>query len=291
MFWITLALGSALFLGLYDISKKKALTGNAVLPVLFLVSLVCAIVLSPAFFLGKIPNLTPSQHLMLVLKAGIVSTSWIFTFNAVSRLPLSITAPIRASAPVFTIFLAVSFMSERPSGWEWTGICISIASYLIMSIASRKETGHFFRNPWIISMFFGTFLGSVSGVYDKFLLQRMAFPPLAVQFYFNVYMVCIQGAAIAVIYFIHKRKTVPTKFEFRKIILIVGVLLVIADRFYFLALHDPNALVSVVTVIRRSNVLISFAGGLFFFKEKKTPLKFVAMAGILLGLACFAIRF
>lgn len=55
MFWVTLALGSALFLGFYDIAKKKALTGNAVLPVLFFVSLTCAALLSPAYFLGQIP--------------------------------------------------------------------------------------------------------------------------------------------------------------------------------------------------------------------------------------------
>jgi transporter family protein len=72
--------------------------------------------------------------------------------------------------------------------------------------------------------------------------------------------------------------------------LAVGVLLVIADRFYFLAVHEPDALISVVSVIRRSNVLISFAGGLFFFKERKSKLKYLAMAGILTGLFFFGLK-
>jgi len=198
MFWVTLALGSALFLGFYDIAKKKALTGNAVLPVLFFVSLTCAALLSPAYFLGQIPSLSASEHLKLLFKAAIVTSSWVFTFHAVSRLPLSITAPVRASAPIFTIAMAVAFMGERPSSFEWLGIGISLAGYFAMSVASRKETGHFFTNLWILSMFFGTFLGSVSGVYDKFLLQREKLDPLAIQFFYNIYMAMLQGILILV---------------------------------------------------------------------------------------------
>lgn len=141
MFWVTLALGSALFLGFYDIAKKKALTGNAVLPVLFFVSLTCAALLSPAYFLGHIPAFSASGHCKLLLKAVIVTSSWIFTFHAVSRLPLSVTAPVRASAPIFTIAMAVAFMGERPSSMEWLGIGISLVGYGVMSVASRKETG------------------------------------------------------------------------------------------------------------------------------------------------------
>lgn len=287
MFWVTLALGSALFLGFYDIAKKKALTGNAVLPVLFFVSLTCAVSLFPAFLLGKIPSISVSEHGMLLLKAAIVTSSWAFTFNAVSRLPLSITAPVRASAPVFTIAMAVAFMGERPSGMEWLGIALSLAAYLTMSFASRKETGHFWTNIWILSMFLGTFLGSVSGIYDKFLLQRAHLNPLSIQFYYNIYMACLQGLGVLFLRFWHRDKPNRIRFEFRKVILAVGVLLVIADRFYFLAVHEPDALISVVTVIRRSNVLISFLGGLIFFHEKRSALKYVAMAGILLGLVCF----
>lgn len=290
MLWVTLALGSALFLGFYDIAKKKALTGNAVLPVLFFVSLTCTAILLPVYFLGKIPSLALSEHLMLLVKAAIVTASWIFTFNAVSRLPLSLTAPIRASAPIFTIAMAVAIMGERPSSFEWIGIGFAMVSYFLISLASRKETGHFFTNIWILSMFFGTFLGSCSGVYDKFLLQRAKLDPLAIQFYFNIYMACIQAFSILLLRFLQRNKPDRKRFEFRWIILAVGILLVIADRFYFLAVHEPDALISVVTVIRRSNVLISFAGGLIFFKEKRTKLKYVAMVGILIGLFFFGLK-
>lgn len=290
MFWVTLALGSALFLGFYDIAKKKALTENAVLPVLFFVSLTCAVLLSPTYFLGFIPALSASEHFLLFFKAVIVTTSWVFTFHAVSRLPLSVTAPVRASAPIFTIAMAVAFMGERPSAIEWLGIGISLLGYLAMSFASRKETGHFFTNIWILSMFFGTFLGSVSGIYDKFLLQREHLNPLAIQFFYNIYMATLQGVLILGQHLVKKGSLTKIRFQFRPVIFAVGVFLVAADRLYFLAVHDPDALISVVTIIRRSNVLISFLGGLFFFHERRSALKNLSMAGILLGLLCFAMK-
>lgn len=282
MLWITLAIGSAIFLGFYDISKKNALQKNAVWPVLFICSLTGAVLLVPVFVFKDIPVLSWREHGLLCLKAALVTGSWAFTYNAVSRMPLSITSPIRASAPLFTIAMAISFMAERPSSMQWMGIAISLLSYVVMSVAGRRETGSYWRNPWVLAMFFGTFLGSCSGVYDKFLLQRMHFDPLVLQIWFSFYMVIIQGVIMMILWY--PRRHEGSQFYFKWIILAVGIFLLIADRFYFLALHEEEALVSVVTVIRRSNVVISFAAGILFFGEKKGKLKVAAVAGILCGL-------
>ena len=44
MMWLVLAFLSAAFLGIYDSLKKKALNGNAVLPVLFLNTLFSSLI-------------------------------------------------------------------------------------------------------------------------------------------------------------------------------------------------------------------------------------------------------
>ena len=46
--WLTLAFTSAALLGFYDAAKKKALTGNAVLPVLLLNTLFSTLFFLPA---------------------------------------------------------------------------------------------------------------------------------------------------------------------------------------------------------------------------------------------------
>jgi transporter family protein len=63
------------------------------------------------------------------------------------------------------------------------------------------------------------------------------------------------------------------------------VALLVADYLYFWALRDADALVSVVTAIRRTSVLVSFVGGLLWFGERYGWRKAPAVAGILLGLA------
>ncbi len=109
--WIIPAFISASLLGLYDVFKKISLSGNAVLPVLFLNIFFCCLLLSPvvilscffpdtlrntAFFLSSIPL---SDHTLLLLKAVIVLSSWTFAYFAIKHLPLTIASPIKATQP------------------------------------------------------------------------------------------------------------------------------------------------------------------------------------------------
>ena len=287
MSWLILALASAFFLGCYDLFKKKSVQDNAVRPVLFLCSAFYALLMCPMLFSGHCGSLPLQSHFYLAGKALIVGGSWILTYNALAHLPLSIATTIRALAPVFTIFIAVTFMGERPFAMQWAGVAVCIASYVSLSMAGRREMGRFFSNGWVISMLLGTMLAACSGVYDKFIIQRMNFEPLTVQVWFSIYMAAFQFIVAAVTWF-PKRKT-TTPFKFRWSFVLVAVLLLVADRCYFLAVSDPDALISLITVFRRSSVLIGFVAGLVFFKEKKGVLKWVSLLGIILGLCLIAL--
>lgn len=287
MSWLLLALASAFFLGCYDLAKKTSVQGNAVRPVLFLCSAFYAVLMLPVLVSGHCESLPLQSHLYLIGKAAIVGGSWILTYNALAHLPLSIATTIRALAPVFTIFIAVTFMGERPFALQWAGVAVCICSYVVLSMAGRKEMGSFFSNGWVICMVLGTILASCSGVYDKFILQRMNFEPLTVQVWFAIYMTLWQFIVCAVTWFPKRRQSTP--FKFRWSFVLVAVLLLVADRCYFLAVSDKDALISLVTVFRRSSVLISFIAGLLFFKERKSPLKWVALFGIITGLCMIAL--
>ncbi|MCF0224456.1 MAG: DMT family transporter [Fibrobacter sp.] len=287
MSWLVLALASAIFLGLYDLAKKKSVQDNAVRPTLFLCSAFYALFMLPVLLLGHCESLPLQSHLYLAGKALIVGGSWIFTYNALAHLPLSIATTIRALAPVFTIFIAVSFMGERPFALQWAGVFICIASYIALSLAGRKEMGKFFSNVWVLFMLLGTILASCSGIYDKFILQRMDFDPLTVQVWFSIYMALLQFIIAAVSWYPTRKATQP--FQFRKTFILVAILLIVADRCYFLAVSHPEALISLITVFRRSSVLIGFVAGLILLKEKKSALKWVSLLGIILGLCMIAL--
>ena len=256
-------------------------------PVLFLCSFIYALILLPLLFTGLCEPLSFTDHLYLMAKSAIVALSWAFTYNAIARLPLSVSTSIRASAPLFTIFMAVTLMGERPAPMQWVGIIVTLGSYFCLSRAGKKELGHFFSNGWVISMFAGTFLAACSGVYDKFILQRMNFSPLTVQVWFSIYMASIQFFIAALLWFPRRHKL--PRFRFRWSFLAVALLLILADRCYFMAVGSPEALISIITVLRRSSVLIGFAAGLFIFKERKSKTKVLALVGIIFGLCAIAL--
>ena len=278
--WLVLGFGSALLLGLYDIAKKRSLDGNAVTAVLLLCNLFTflgvLLMWRVAFPSETLPDLGPRDHAMLAGKAGIVTASWLCTFRAIKRLPISISAPIRASAPLFTLAGAVFLLGERPGPAQWGGIAAALLGYWSFSLAGRTEGIDFRRDRWVLWMLLGTMIGGASSLYDKVLLQRAGYAPFTVQFWFSVYSVALQSAIL-----LARR---PKGFVWRWTIPLVGLFLAVADRLWFQAMHCPDALAGVLSVVRRSSVVVTFALGTFLFRERWSARKALSLAAVLCGL-------
>jgi transporter family protein len=294
MTWLALSLLSALFLGLYDVAKKASVNNNAVIPVLFACSATGALLMLPCCLLTwwdpvlaghwgvRIVALSPTAHALVLLKAGIVTTSWLLTFFALKALPISLAAPIRASAPLFTLLGAVALFGERPNTAQWFGIAITLAAYFAFSVIGRSEGIHFSRNRWVWMLALGTLVGAISGLYDKQLLQGARLPAAPMQLWFTLYNTLLQGVILILFWRPVHRQVTP--FRWRWSIPAVAGLLLLADALYFHALAQPHALVSVVATLRRSNVVVSFAVGGLAFHERHRGKKALALGGVLAGL-------
>jgi transporter family protein len=291
MSWMSLALVSALLLGFYDVGKKSAVDGNAVLPTLFLCSGTSALLVLPALLstllapalahrIGwEVQALGSRGQILVLAKTSIVTASWTLSFLALKHLPISIAAPVRASGPLFTVAGAILLFGEWPTGRQWCGILLLLSSYWVFSVLGRAEGIRFSRSPWIWALFGATFLGAASSLWDKNLLQREHLPPWGMQVWFTLDNAVLQGILWATL-----GRRDPTPFQFRKAALAVGPLLLCADAAYFRALAIPAAPVSIVASIRRSNVVVSFLVGAMAFHEKNRRLKAVALVGVLGGL-------
>jgi transporter family protein len=291
--WVFFAILSAVFLGVYDVAKKASVQDNAVLVVLFACSASgLAIVLpfgvlslaAPAWAQSHgvfIAALSWHDHALVVAKALLVTLSWVLTFFALKHLPISLASPVRASAPIFTLAGAVALFGERPTLRQGLGIAVILFAYWVFSLIGRMEGIRFSRNAWVWSLFLGTLAGAASGLYDKHLLQTAHLPALAMQFWFTTYNAVIQGAIVAFLWW--PRRAQHTPFRWRWTIAAVGILLLVSDALYFHALAMPGALVSVISTLRRTNVVLSFAVGSLLFGERYRLRKSVALAGVLLG--------
>jgi drug/metabolite transporter (DMT)-like permease len=219
-------------------------------------------------------------HVLLFLKSLLVGISWTFAYFSLKELPVSIAGPLRALGPAWTIVIATTFMNERPSKEQWLGILIVLASFYAFSRVGRREGIHFHRNRGVTLMVIATILGACSGLYDKYLLQNCGFDAPTVQAWFSMYLVIVLFPLV-IYWYVRDRTRVP--FQWRPAIPLIAIMLLIADFLYFTAITDPDALISIISPVRRCSVVVSFLIGVFFYGEKNFRPKARCLAALLLG--------
>lgn len=292
--WLLLAFLSATLLGFYDVSKKAALKDNAVLPVLLLNTLFSTLIFSPVildgltgagWFKGTMFDTSDvtgnlKAHLLVIIKSVIVLTSWIAGYFGIKHIPITIVGPINATRPVLVLVGAMIFFGERLNWCQWVGVILSILSIYLMSRSSKKENIDFTRNKWMLFVAIGTIMGAVSGLYDKFIMQELS--PIFVQSWFNFYQLIMMGVVCMAAWYPTRKKTTP--FHWSWAIPLIAIFVAAADFAYFNALTRPEAMISVVSLIRRGSVLISFACGVIIFKERNLKAKVLDLILILIGM-------
>ncbi len=289
--WVILGVVSASLLGVYDIFKKLSLRDNAVLPVLFFSTLASAFIFTPILLVSHfnpylehnfwfIKPQSVSAHLHFMLKSLIVGSSWILAYFAVKHLPITIVSPIRSSGPMWTLFGAILIFGETMNLWQCTGLAVTIGFYYLFSLSGKKEGISFRTNKWVLFMTLATIIGSISSLYDKYLVIH--FDRIAMQCWFSVYMIPITAALMLFVWIPNRKKYTP--FQWRYTIMLIGATLTIADFVYFWALSYPGALIAIISTVRRSSVIVSFSLGAIIFKEKNIKYKALILLGILAGI-------
>jgi transporter family protein len=289
--WVLLSFLSAFLLGCYDICKKKSLNGNAVIPVLFLNMLISCFVFLPFILLSRttgvldgtmfyVPHVSLKMHGLVMVKSLIVLSSWITGYASVKNLPLTITGPIKATQPVITLIGALLIFGERLNLYQWTGVLMAVISFYMLSASGKKEGIRFSHNKWIFYAVLSVITGAVSGLYDNYL---MGFSDvMTVQVWSNIYQLVIMIPVLLFLWYPGRKTTTPYKWKWS--IPCVSLFLVVADWVYFYALGFPDAMISIVSMIRRSSVLVTFMAGAVFFHEKNLKNKAIDLFLVLLGM-------
>ena len=290
--WLLLAFVSATLLGFYDVCKKKALENNSVLLVLFFNTLFSSVLFLP-FIIGSLLSDSPWQgtllevpieplksHGYVLLKSAIVLSSWILGYFGMKHLPLTIVGPINATRPVMVLVGAMVFFGERLNTLQWIGVLLAFISFFMLSRSGKKEGIDFKHNKWILFIILAAVMGAISGLYDKFLMQRLN--PMFVQSWFTFYQVLLMGPILLFLWYPTRKQT--TLFKWKWAILFISLFLSVADFAYFYALSLEGAMISIVSMVRRGSVIVSFLFGALVFKEKNLKSKAVDLLFVLLGL-------
>ena len=296
--WLILAFMSAALLGCYDSLKKQALKSNAVIPVLFLNTLFSSLIFLPFIILsaqsdcldGTILHVAEGGwevHRYVLLKALIVLSSWILGYFGMKHLPLTIVGPINATRPVMVLVGALLVFGERLNVWQWIGVMLAVASFLLLSRSGKKEGIDFKHDHWIYMIVGAAALGAVSGLYDKYLMAPVSeggvgLDRMLVQSWYNIYQCAMMLVMLVVLWWPKHKETTP--FHWSWSILGVSLFLSTADFMYFYSLSLPDAMISIVSMVRRGSVVVSFLFGAWFFHEKNLKAKAFDLALVLLGM-------
>ena len=264
--WLALAFLSAFLLGFYDVSKKYSLRNNAVIPILFLNTLFCSLIFLPLAFRTPFGGWEVQRYILL--KACIVLSSWLLGYIGIKNLPITIVGPINATRPVMVLVGALIIFGERLNLMQWAGVLLAILSFFLLSRSGKKEGIDFKHNRWIYCTVAAAILGAISGLYDKYLMASesgLGLPRLTVQCWYNFYQCIMMGAMLLLLWWPKRKESTP--FKWRWNILLISVFLSIADYVYFYSLSLDGALISVVSMVRRSSVLVSFLLGALLCHE------------------------
>lgn len=289
--WLSLAVLSALFLGFYDVSKKHSLRGNAVIPVLWLNTLFCSLIMAvPALMSAAgliqdgstfyVAQADAHTHLLVLLKASIVLGSWVFGYFGMKHLPLTLFGPINATRPVLVLLGGMLLFGERLNLYQWIGVIIAAISFYLLRASGKKEGYDFESNRWVFCVIAATLLGAVSALFDKYLLGQ--YDNMFVQAWSNFYQLALMTVGL-LIFQIPKRSS-GTPFRWRWSIVLISVFLTMADYAYFYALTSGESMITIVSMIRRSSVVVSFLCGALLFHEKNLRSKAVDLVFVLIGL-------
>lgn len=296
--WLILAFLSAALLGFYDSFKKKALQGNAVIPVLFLNTVFSSLIFAPFILLSYSTSVLDTSlvhvasggwecHKYILLKSCIVLSSWLAGYFGMKHLPLTIVGPINATRPVMVLVGALLVFGEQLNVWQWTGVMLAIASFLMLSRSGKKEGIDFKHNKWIACIVVAAILGAVSGLYDKFLMASPAdggvgMDKMMVQSWYNIYQMIMMGIMLLVLWMPSRKHTTPFRWDWT--IIGISLFLSAADFVYLYSLSLSGAMISIVSMVRRGSVIVSFLFGAIVFHEKNLKSKALDLALVLIGM-------
>lgn len=279
--WVLMAVFSAVLLGFYDAAKKQALKKNGVLTVLLAATALSTLFLAPFFRPGPAEDL-----LKLVLKAVLVTASWISGMVGLKLLPLTTVSTIKGSRPVFVVLFSIILFSEHLNWMQWTGIILALTALYFLGRTSRKDGTVKARRTGFIYMGVSVVTGVASALFDKHIIQDME--PLFVQCWTNLFITVLLALCILVYNLLSPKDKKESNENFRWdwMLLVVALLITGADALYFFALKQPDAMLSVISVVRRASVLVTFVFGAIIFKERNLGAKGLNMllmaAGVVL---------
>lgn len=299
--WLIFAFVSATIVGIRDFFKKSALHGNSIMTVLCFVTVFSALLFMPFIVISRfsdhlsgsffyIPEGSLTLHLCSIVKCVLLIACWLCSFNGIKHLPLTVSGMIAAFGPVETVIAAMIIYGESLNSLQWAGVLVSTLSLALICRGKTDGGTDYLRDKYFWLMLLSTVFSTAAALWDKFAMGRpedggLGLSVMFIQSWYNIYQALFLTTAIIVSrHHSHGGKTVAHPARLIATIFMVSLCEVAADLLYDAALQLPGCLVSILAMVRRGSVVVSFALGAIILKERDIRRKAVDLALVLLGM-------
>ena len=134
--WVVFALGSALFAGVTTVLAKigvERVPSNLATFIRTVVILAfIALLIAVRREWPKPGQLTSRSVIFLVLSGLTTGLSWLCYYRALQRGPASAVAPLDKLSLIVAVVLAVLFLGERLTAWQWLGASLMTAGAILL---------------------------------------------------------------------------------------------------------------------------------------------------------------
>ena len=250
--WLILAFLSAAFLGVYDSLKKKALKDNAVIPILFLNTLFSSFIFLPFIALSGYTDVLDGSIF------HVASGGWEVHKYIVLKAAIVLSSWVLGYFGMKHLPLTIvgPINATRP-------VMVLVGALL------------FFGERLNVWQWIGVLLAVVS-----FLLLSRSGKKEGIDFKHDHWIYMIVGAAaLGALSGLYDKYLMAPIDEGG-----VGLDRMMVQSWYFYSLSLPSAMISIVSMVRRGSVIVSFLFGAMFFREKNLRAKALDLALVLLGM-------
>jgi len=273
---------SALCLGCYEVLKKVSLKQSSVYETLFFYCS-CGFLFSLVFSNINFIDVSGLDVLIIFIKSCILVVNWMLVLIANKKLDVGVVTAFSMLGSVFVLVESAIFFKEAITWVHILSLIIMGLGIILVTRISKKDNKDSKKNHYIYIglLVIGAFLGSCSAMTDKYLTTYSDINRTTILSWYLMFTSIIYG----IIYFIKNKKFEIKKLKSNYFLILAGLGICLADTFYFLALSQDGAQISLVSILRKLSVIIATVLASIFLKEKHLLKKLAILVLMLTGVA------
>ncbi|MBP9995972.1 MAG: EamA family transporter [Lachnospiraceae bacterium] len=282
--WVLLVLFYGVAKGFRDVIKKKALTKNTVMEVLFVYTFIAFVMCVPDA--RNAMGVPIHYYFLIAIKSFIIFVAWICSFKALDNIPISVYGVVDLSRMVFTTFFGVLVLGEQLTKNGLIGLIIVIIGLLILkqypvTVARIKgkpvAVNEDIKTRYVVMALVSCICNAMSGCLDKIYMRDLNSSQL--QFWYMFFLTVFYA-----LYFVIKRVKINPSVWKNGWIWGMSILFFLADRALFIANSYKESKVTIMTLLKQSACIVTILSGKFIFKEKNVGYKLVCAGVVVAGI-------